>query len=345
MVKDKCIYGSRIRQARELNGITQIDLANRIGVKQGAISQIEKDDFQPSEEILKSIASETGFLPNFFYSEPVGEFPEGSLSFRKRSSITAREETKAYRYAQIIYEQIAKMLPKVSNVPTRKLPKLIGEKPDLSSKVTRSNLGIPPDVSIGNLVSLIENSGVFVFTLPIILPKIDAFSTWASLDIERPIIAVSSGKPMDRMRFSIAHELGHLVMHYPNNYPIKIAENQADEFASSFLLPEKAMFAELTPPITLTSVARLKTRWGVSMQAIIRRAKNLKIITERQYKYLFTQLSAHGWMKREPANLDVKIETPQLVRAIIEYVYKSPTDYALDMGMTMARATEFYVYA
>lgn len=345
MTRVRAVYGNRIRQARELNGITQIDLANRIGVKQAAISQIEKDEYEPSEELLKAIATETGFLPAFFMREPVGDFPQGSLSFRAKKSLTAREETKAYQYAKIIYEHTRRMVSRVTEIPPLRLPSLVKERPGLSAEITRSNLGISPDIPISNLVESLERNGVFIITLPIILPKMDAFSAWAVLDTERPIIALSSGKPMDRMRFSIAHELGHLVLHHPTNDVVKVIEKQADEYASELLLPVEAMRNELTPPISLTSLARMKVKWGVSMQALIYRARNLKIINDRQFKYLFTQLSAHGWRMREPANLDIKLESPHLVRHMIEALYNSPEDYAADMGMSFGKATEFYVYA
>lgn len=345
MTKLKTVYGLRIRQARELNGITQTELANRIGVKQAAISELEKDEFEPSEELLKGIARETGFLPIFFTREPVVEFPQGSLGFRAKRSITAREETKAYQYAKIMYEQTKRMIINATWIPPLKLPMMIGEKPYLAAKITRANLAISPDVPIQNLVELLEKNGVFILTLPTIFPKLDAFSVWAALDQERPIIVVSSSKPMDRMRFSISHELGHLVLHQPPHNVVHVVEKQADEYASELLLPEEAMHIELIPPVSLTSVARMKLRWGVSMQAIIYRARTLKIINDRQFKYLFSQLSAHGWRMREPANLDVKLETPQLVRRLIEFVYKNPEDYALDMGMSLQKATEFYIYA
>jgi Zn-dependent peptidase ImmA (M78 family)/transcriptional regulator with XRE-family HTH domain len=345
MIKVKVVYGNRIRQARELRGITQIELANRVGVKQAAISQMEKDEFEPSEELLKAISNETGFLPSFFSREPVIDFSQGSLSFRAKRSISSREETKAYQYAKIIYEQTKRMVEKVTEMPPLRLPHIAGEKIERSAEITRSNLGIAPDVPIKNLIELLEKNGVFCLTLPIVLPKLDAFSTWAIIDRERPIIVLSSGKPMDRMRFSISHELGHLVLHHPNKDVIKETERQANIYASEFLLPTISMKSELTTPISLTSLARMKVRWGVSMQAIIYRARDLKIINDRQFKYLFSQLSAHGWRTREPANLDVQPESPQLVRAMIETVYKSPEDYALDMGMTLSDATEFYVFA
>jgi len=339
------IYGDRIKQARELIGMTQTELANRIGVKQSAISQIEKGEFEPSEDLLRAIANETGFLPSFFEKEPIDNFPIGSLSYRSKRSITAREETKAYQYAKVIYEQIKRMIVQVADVPNIRLPKLNGENPNIAAQVTRASLGIAPDTPIKNLIHLAEINGIYIFNLPLILPKIDAFSTWAELDEERPIIAISYGKPMDRIRFSIAHEMGHLVLHQAIRNQIKIVEKEANEFASEFLLPDTAMRNELIPPLSLTGLARMKARWGVSMQAIIYRAKDLKIITERQFKYLNTQMAAHGWKKREPTNLDATLEIPHLVRRMVEALYKNPEEYALDMGLSLEKATEFYVYA
>lgn len=338
------IYGERIRQARELQGITQTELAKRIGINQSAISQIEKDEFIPSPDLLKAITKETGFLLSFLERESVNNFPKGSLNFRAKRALTAREEAKAYQYAKVMYEQVDRMIYHFE-VPLCSLPKLYGEQPCKAAQITRSSFGLSPDAPITNLVSIVENNGVIIFTVPLFLPKIDAFSTWAKLDEERPVVIISSGKPMDRLRFSIAHELGHLVIHQTIRNPLKVIENEAHEFAAEFLMPEQAIRNDITLPLTLTNLAKLKVRWGVSMQAIIYRARSLKIITERQAKYLFTQLSAHGWKMREPTNLDVTLEFPHLVRNMIETKYESPEDYALEMGMSLERATEFYIYA
>lgn len=335
------IYGERIKQAREYKGLTQIELANRIGVKQAAISQIETSEFIPSPDILKAISKETGFMAYFFEREPIS-FPLGSLKYRAKRSFTAKEETRAYQYTKILYEQVKIMAEKIQP-PRILIPQLLNEKPKIAAQVTRDIFGLSPDEPIKNIINLLEKSGVYVFMLPLILPNIDAFSLWID---ERPIIAISSGKPMDRMRLSIAHELGHLVIHRggPKN-SIKDMETEANEFAGEFLMPQKAMTDEISLPLTLTIVARLKIRWGVSMQALIYRARSLKIITDRQAKYLFTQISAHGWKGKEPSNLDIKPETPQLFRKMIEGLYKDPSEYAFNMGISIENATELYVYA
>ena len=123
------------------------------------------------------------------------------------------------------------------------------------------------------------------------------------------------------------------------------AEKEANSFAAEFLLPGSAIKQELVPPITLTAVARLKPRWGVSMQSLIVRSYELGIITNRQYRYLFEQLSARGWRTKEPSNLDLPEEKPQLFAKMIERFYSDSNgviteSYARDTHLTVKRAME-----
>lgn len=337
------IYGERIRQARELCGLRQGELAKLIGVNQSAIAHIEGGRNIPSQELLESIAAKTEFLPSFFEKESIENFPSGSLVFRSRASLSAREETQAYQYAKTIFEQ-AKIMVNQLKIPDLHLPRL-SDNPVTAAKVTRSSFALSPDKPIRKLANILEKNGVFILSLPIIFNKLDAFSVWAEMDIERPVIIISCNKPADRLRFSIAHELGHLVMHTTLKGRVAGAEKEANRFAAEFLLPESAMKQELVPPITLTTAARLKPRWGASMQALIVRAYELGIITNRQYRYLFEQLSARGWRTKEPSNLDLPEEKPQLFAKMIEHFYSDsnetiPESYARDMHLTVKRATE-----
>ena len=135
--------------------------------------------------------------------------------------------------------------------------------------------------------------------------------------------AALAGRPMDRIRFSVSHELGYVVLHQSMRASVRIVENEANESASAFLLPEQAMRQQMKPPVTLTTLAKLRLEWGVSIQALIMRAYNVRIITQRKAKYLFSQMSAQGWKTREPSNLDLKLELPHLVRNMIESRYRT----------------------
>jgi len=142
--------------------------------------------------------------------------------------------------------------------------------------------------------------GVLVVVLPVKIEKLDAFSLWAGRKLTRPVIILSGGKSGDRIRMSVAHELGHLLMHETLSQSMQDTERQAYEFAAEFLLPEQSIREELLPPITLTSLVPPKARWGVSLQALAMRAKEIGVISERQCRYLFEQMSQKSWRKRSP---------------------------------------------
>jgi Zn-dependent peptidase ImmA (M78 family) len=118
---------------------------------------------------------------------------------------------------------------------------------------------------------------------------------------------------------------------------------EADQFAAEFLLPEIAMRRELVSPITLSSLAPLKIRWGVALQALVMRAFQLNIINQWQKQRLFEEIGARGLRKREPANLDIPLEKPRALRKMAEIAYGKPIDYvrlAAESQLTiqMARA-------
>lgn len=336
------IYGSRIEQARKLSGFTQIKLASIVGVNQSAIAQYEKEICAPSEDTIKDIALATGFQPSFFKQPQSITLPKGSLSYRALRSVPAKEEDNAYQYAKLLYEHINQMSQVIALPPVNIFA--LKEKPSKAAQLTRVALGLSPDMPINNLINSLEINGVVVLSLPMLLQKLDAFSIWVELQGKRPLIITSLGKPGDRLRFSLAHELGHLVLHYPPQNSVKTMEKEANAFAAEFLMPMQAMMSEFMKPVSLFSIAKLKPKWGVSMQALIYRARDLKIITERQAIYLFSQMSIHGWRKGEPSNLDVKIETPQLVRKMMEKLYDNPENYAIDMHLGINRATELALY-
>lgn len=334
------INGERVKQARELRGLTQTELADRIGKDQSAIARIERNGFQPSDEVLEAIAIQTGFPPSFFRRKPSSGFTAGSLQFRARR-MSAGERTRAYQYAKTVWECVQMMADEITEIPV-KLPKL-DEPPDVAAAVTRAELGLSPDAPIPNVIDAVERAGVLVLTIPLPLEKWDAFCLWAGEETKQPVIVVASQAPGDRLRLSVSHELAHLVMHQSLQGELQAIEREASRFAGEFLMPEAAMRQEIVPPVTLTSLSELKPHWGVSIQALIYRARDLEIISERQRSYLFEQLSVRGWRKQEPSELAVAVEKPRAVRKMAELLYGDPIDYrrfAGDAGFALRFAEE-----
>lgn len=221
---------------------------------------------------------------------------------------------------------------RVRNKISLRLPQLSEEPTDYISaaQLTRDALGLSIDVPIPHLVRAAEQCGATILTLPSHFETCDAFSLWANVpslqaafEMKKPLVILSGETPGDRLRLSLAHEIGHLVMHQAIRGMTREIEEEAYKFAAELLLPEVVVRSEITTPVTLTSLSKLKPIWGVSIQMLIRRAYDLDIITERQYKYLFKQLTEHGWRVHEPITLQV--EKPRALRQMAEIVYGGGT--------------------
>ena len=167
-----------------------------------------------------------------------------------------------------------------------------------------------PPGPVRNLTAIIESSGGIIFSLPLETDKFDALSLWAPK--MPPVIFVNENFPGDRLRFNLAHEIGHLIMH---GVPSPRQEEEADRFASEFLMPAEEIRPQLSK-LTFDRLATLKTYWRISMQALIRRAHTLGLISERQQRTFFMNMSSNGWRKKEP--IDIPLEKPSILRSLVD---------------------------
>lgn len=321
------LYRERLRQARELCGLRQSELAKRVGKSQATIANIESGISVPSKQLLADVAHSTGF-PVAFFSIPVfAYFPDEEMMFRARASTTRKEAVAGCRYAEIVYELMVRVLEEHVEALPLQLQKS-SDSPIIAAQRTRRLLRLSPDQPVEHLINAIERSGVLVLSLPLQFEKVDAFSAWIGNEQKRPVIAVCRISSGDRVRWNMAHELGHLILHSHLTQLRKDDHRTADQFAAEFLLPEVAMRQELVSPVTLSSLARLKPRWGTALQALLRRAFDLSIISERQYRYMYEEIGARGWRTQEPKNLEITIEKPRGLRQVAEIAYGHPIKYA-----------------
>ncbi|GAA4584825.1 ImmA/IrrE family metallo-endopeptidase [Planotetraspora phitsanulokensis] len=167
-----------------------------------------------------------------------------------------------------------------------------------------------PAGPIPNLVALIEGAGGLVVIRDLDSRDLDAVSQWDG--VENPLFLLAAHAPADRFRFSLAHELGHIIMH-PEPGATPVQERQADEFASEFLMPAPDISAELSGSLDLTRLLALKHRWGVSMAALARKALTLATISEWQYRNLIIEMSTLGYRTHEPG--EIHRELPHMVPA------------------------------
>jgi len=327
------IYGARVRQARLFLGATQIQFAGIVGISQAALSGLENGSRPTiSDDTLMTIAEHTGFPPEFF--ERPAYTPIDDVQFRARLTFKAADRNQVMACANLVHETYGLMRRKLEMLPV-KLQRAESGDPRLAAREFRSTLGLPSG-PVANLTTPVERIGVTILTLPVSGKKHDAFSTWQpGPSGSYPLIVTFAGTPGDRLRWTIAHELGHVLLHCGGSG--QEIEREADVFASELLTPIEAMAAEIPERPRLASLYAMKMRWGVSVQSLIRRAREIGRITDEQYTSLFRQVSARG--ERMSERYQVSREKPRIYRKMAEVLFgESP---ALGLGALGGWTEEF----
>lgn len=305
--------------ARESRGLTQGDLAKRIGeaqnrtVTQGTISKIEQGILGVSDEVLQGLEEVLKYPQTFFYqTEEV--YSAGMSQHRKRASLPAKTLCKIDAITNIIRMHIKSLLKSVEDIEQRIPYYDIDEYGDPSkiAKMVRQAWLLKRG-PVENVTRCLEAAGIIIIECDFETRLIDGVTINVN-DKLPPIIFINNNLPGDRLRFTLSHELGHLVMH---KYPSENMEKEADMFASEFLMPESDIKFDLTY-LNLHKLADLKLHWKVAMSALVYRASILGQITPRQSQYLFMQLSKAGYKTREPAELDIPKEIPTLLKKVID---------------------------
>lgn len=320
--RDKLVNPERLAEAREAKGLTMADLARLLEISRQAISAFEKGLKNPSYETLTQLSRVLGFPESFFLAEKPSPNIKGAVHFRSRSSASKKErlmgKTKG-RWVTLILEDMLQY----AILPELKLPSIEVDdfetltRADIEEIATQTRrfwgLGDGP---IKNLTQLLENNGIVVANIHA-GEKVDAFSFWAE---HGPVIVADRNKTAVRLRFTIAHELGHLIMHrsveddyLEDKELFNKVEKQADYFASCFLMPAATFGREFFSP-NLQALMRLKERWVTSLGSITMRASSLHLLSDNQKEYIFRQLAPYR--KREPLDDVIKHEEPKLIHKL-----------------------------
>ncbi len=320
------MIGERIRHAREFCALTQTALAELTGLTQKKVSEIEAGrDAHPRTEDIESIARATGFPASFFYLGALPDMPTGNFRRLKRGTAQVARQVRAQ--ARQVVELVQRAETALPLPPIRLRPVRHLEDFERLADEVRDQAGIGEGDPIPNLTRAVERAGVIVATLPGEIPDHSGFSAWPDFALEgRPVIVLSAMLPGDRQRFTVAHEVGHLLLHSQlrdDELDINAAEKEAHRFAGALLLPYGAALEALKPPLTLTTLAHVKATFGISIGACVQRAYDLDLITEARYVSLRKQLTSRGWHRSEP--VVVPQEQPLLIRRILKELEQGET--------------------
>ena len=307
-----------VRLARELRCLTQTEAARRAGSTQARLSRIESGQVLPDDAETEQLAAALD-VPARFLLEP--GVPAAAPLFRKRairsarrmSAIQARLNTAVLIAQRLLDAGVDLEAPQRFPEPGEFAP----DEPESAAAALRRDWRLPAG-RVDDVTRMIESAAGLVLRVDFgTTDAIAAFITTPS-DGRLWFLVNSQETAGDRIRLSLSHELGHAVLHrlLPAASEAEV-EHQAFRFAAALLLPKES-FDTAVPfdALTLNRARELKRQYGVSIQAIVRAARDRDRISQQRYTSLYKQLSARQWRIHEPD--PVAIETPQLWPEVVE---------------------------
>lgn len=319
--------------AKEAAGLTQGAIAAEAGVSQALVSKIETGLEQPSGAFVTSAARACG-VPIEFFEQEDAILGEGLVDFfhKKRLTLPMKPLRRANALANVTRLEVMRALRPLELTDVRPLPNLPVDEHDSVGEIAQKVRAVwrTPPGPLADLVALAEAAAIPVFPLPLGHEKLAAVSM-PGIEAGRHIIALNSGLPASAQRFALAHEIGHFVMH--QGTATEDMEKEADRFASALLMPAVDIKGQLRN-VRFRDLGNLKNIWRVSLAALIYRAHDLEVISDRHYRTLNIQLNKlPGGRKREPGEFPPEI--PRLMKHVIDH-YRSDLGYTLsDLARTM----------
>jgi Zn-dependent peptidase ImmA (M78 family) len=298
--------------ARDEAGLTQLELASSLGISQGNLSRLESGIISLTEDVETRLVEVLNRPPGFFrYSGPI-EAPTFVL-FRKKESIPPAIRKQFWAKITIATIKIRQLLSG-AEIATPQLPyfdpdECPGGVVAVAKRIRRMWKLAPGPVK--NIMRLAENAGCIVLRFDFGTRKIDGCSAFID---GVPVIFVNSNLSAVRQKMTVAHELGHLVMH---RFPSEDAEDEAFLFASELLMPEDEI-SPMLRPLSFDRLARLKLYWEVSIAALVKRAEGLGLISGSTSRYYWAKMTQMGYRDCEPYDKELPAESPTLIPEIIE---------------------------
>lgn len=306
--------GEALHTARRAQGITQEELAERVGITQAALSRYENDLREPSQELVDAFAEVLGVTPNLLMA---AQRMSGAMAVDAHMRRRATAPVAAWRTLEARLNMYRLHTRQLMNEITIRaelsIPLIDPAETDAATaaRITRMQWRLPSG-PVRGLTRWMESAGCVVLEEDFGTTRVDGLSQWVG---ECPVVLINTRIPTDRKRLTLAHELGHLVMH--SEHMTAEPEQDANTFAAEFLMPAEMIRPELRT-LSLGKLQDLKRSWMVSMQALIERAWNLKLLSASDRTRLYKQLGARGWRTREPGGDELPPEIPQLAQDIGE---------------------------
>ena len=340
--------GQSLANLRIMNDLSRSQLAEKIGVTEQAVWQYENGYMSPKLEIVNRLKSLFNVKSLYFYrpdlldEDNCKNIEVQNIAYRSET-INSLTKTQSELMHMRFLDAFMKRIESKINYPDNLLLQLrtetihyLQQNEDLDresqikyiANLARKNIGLP-DNSNQNLLFLLEKAGAFIFEKEI-GDTIDAYSLWTVDD--RPYIILGTiKKSAARRNVDLAHELGHLLLHYKIEFTMqdkksyRALEDEAYLFAAEFLLPDEAFIEDCRHIIKISNpdaYIELKQKWQVSLQAMAMRARGLEIMSYQQQRYFFMSINKKGYKTIEPLDQELPIGRPMKVKSILQLLFE-----------------------
>lgn len=300
------LFSERFKSARILNGFSLQDLADALDnkISRQALHKYEKGEVIPDSNMINHLSKALHVQPDFFFRDTKVEL--GELEFRKLTRLPVKEQHKIVESTKDVLSRYLELeeiigIETIFENPLKDTP-VISSFEDIenaASKVRECwHLGFDP---IYNTIELLEDNHIKVVSV-YSEDSFDGMQTWLNQTIPVIVINRSNLKSADRIRFTVIHELGHLLLPL-GNLPEKVKEKYCNQFAAAMLIPKTAILKELgisRKKLYIQELGELKKQYGISIQALMYRCKDLNIITESHLNQLASIIVDNNWKIIEP---------------------------------------------
>ncbi|EFQ45176.1 DNA-binding helix-turn-helix protein [Lactobacillus crispatus CTV-05] len=336
------INGKRLKEARLFNHLTMSALADQIGVSKQAISKYEHNKIEISSAVFQKIVQVLNFPLYFFTDFEKVPYQDDGTFYRSRLTATQSEKqpSKTYKKAAAYLRDYFENYIDFPELDT-KLE--LEESPENAANELRRIWNLD-DQPISDIVDLMERHGLIIVNVDFNSNKIDARSGYVEIGEKQYYIVLVNGKKQNffRDQFTLAHELGHYAMHAKLYYPqedllgqdYRTIENEANQFASAFLMPKESFESDLTKNgfINIDTFINLKSKWNVSIAAMVHRAHDLQLIDDKEYIKLQKQISYRGWRTKEIMDDEKIMSKPKALNQAFELLEEHDVVHPKDLN-------------
>lgn len=319
----KEIVSQKLKNARALNGISQQELANMIGVSKQMISKYEKGESIPSSSNLIKLGKSLKVKIDYFFKPSKIEL--GVLNFRKKSSFSNKKQESLEQLIKLNLENYLE-IEDLLQIDYSFKNSIGNEKVNTIKDIEKLVLSLRNEWEIGldpihNIIQLLEDNEIKVIELYDVEDTFDGLATF--VNDKFPVIVVNGNFPVERKRFTLLHELAHLLLNFPE-CGIKIEENYCNKFASEFLFPRKLVIKEFGVKrdlISLNELIEVQKKYGMSIQAIVYRLVDAGVFSENRKTEFYKKINFNSSLKRE-VNL-TRFQTPEKSNRFEQLIYRA----------------------